>query len=77
MKHLSSVTQLIKNFAENDRIAFKKHSILRMHQRHIFADEVKDVLITGKIIESYLEDRPLPSYLVLGYTVKQRAIHAV
>jgi len=34
-------------------------------------------LINGKIIENYPEDRPLPSHLVLGYTIKQRPIHAV
>jgi len=68
---------MIKDFAEKDHIAFKKHSILRMYERNIIADEVKGILISGEIIESYLEDRPLPSCLILGYTTKQRPIHVV
>ncbi len=43
---------LIRVLAEKDRIAFKKHSILRMNQRGILADEVKEVLLSGEIIES-------------------------
>jgi len=69
--------QMIKDLAEKDNIAFKKHSILRMYERNIIADEVKEILISGEIIESYLEDRPLPSCLILGYTTKQRPIHVV
>jgi hypothetical protein len=42
-----------------------------------FADEVKKVLMSGKIIENYPEYRPLPSCLVLGYASNQRPIHAV
>ena len=67
----------IKQLAERDRIAFKKHAVLRMHQRKNLADEVKYALINGETIEKYPKDRPLPSQLVLGYTQKQRPIHAV
>lgn len=77
MKHQSSVGKIIKQIAEKDRIAFKRHSILRMYERKILADEVKEVLMSGEIIENYPGDRPFPSCLVLGYASNQRPIHTV
>lgn len=74
---MSNTLDNIIALATNDNIAFKKHSVLRMHKRGISADEVRDALISGEIIESYLKDWPLPSYLIFGYTKKQRPLHAV
>lgn len=67
----------IRELAFKDRLAFKKHTVLRMRQRKITADEVKKALQGCKIIEYYPEDRPLPSGLVLGYTENNRVVHAV
>jgi hypothetical protein len=67
----------IRKLAGNDKIAFKKHTALRMHQRGISSEEVKEALQKCKIIETYPNDYPLPSGLVVGYTRKKRAIHAV
>jgi hypothetical protein len=67
----------IRKLAKNDRIAFKKHTALRMRQRGISSDEVKEALQNCKIIESYPNDYPSPSGLVVGYTSNKRAIHAV
>jgi hypothetical protein len=71
------VNEIIRNFAEKDRIAFKKHCVLRMNERKIRADEIRNTLTNGEIIEAYPDDRPLQSYLVLGTTEKERPIHAV
>jgi hypothetical protein len=67
----------IRKLAGNDRMAFKKHTALRMHQRGISSEEVKEALQNCKIIESYPNDYPFPSGLVVGYTKKRRAIHAM
>lgn len=67
----------IRSLAASDRIALKRHSILRMHQRRITADEVKEVLLSCALIEDYPADRPLPSGLLLGRTADGRVIHAV
>ncbi|MEW6326666.1 MAG: DUF4258 domain-containing protein [Thermodesulfobacteriota bacterium] len=67
----------IRELAFKDKLAFKKHTVLRMRQRRITADEVKEALQGCKIIECYPQDRPLPSGLVLGYTENNRAVHAV
>lgn len=69
--------RMIREIAEKDKIAFKKHSAIRMRERKIRADDVKQILINGEIIEDYPNDRPLPSYLILGFAENQKPIHAV
>ena len=64
--------QSIKDIAEKDRIAFKKHCTLRMYERKIFADEVKEALTKGKIVENYPEDRPL--HVVVAIDVKEQML---
>jgi hypothetical protein len=77
MAQISPIIKQIKEFAENDSIAFKKHSAIRMRQRNISANEVKEILIGGQVIEDYPDDIPLPTCLILGFTKKQKPIHAV
>ena len=67
----------LHSLAAEDRIALKKHTVLRMHQRAILSDEVKTALFNCEILEDYPQDYPLPSGLVLGYTNKKRPIHLV
>jgi hypothetical protein len=67
---------IIQALSAKDNVAFKKHAVVRMRQRSIFADEVKAALRCCKIIEEYLNARPLPSGLILGYANK-RPLHMV
>ena len=50
---------------------------LRMYQRNIRVNEVEEALLSGEIIENYSESEPLPTYLILGYTKKKKALHIV
>lgn len=68
---------LIKELAEHDRIAFKRHAVIRMQQRAIRADDVKKILLYPEIIEEYAEDHPLPSALLFGSSSARRILHAV
>lgn len=68
---------IIRSFAASDRIALKRHSIIRMHQRKIAADEVKDALLSCTLVEDYPADRPLPSGLIMGRSAGGKVIHAV
>lgn len=56
--------QQIQKLASQDRIAFKRHTLLRMYQRKIRSDEVKEVLQVGQIVENYPLDHPLPIALL-------------
>jgi len=67
----------IHELAAVNQLAFKKHTVLRMYQREITENDTKEALVHCKIIEEYLDDYPLPSCLVLGYTKRRRPIHAV
>ena len=59
-----------------DKITFRVHAIQRMFQRSISADEVRQVLSIGEVIEDYQDDTPYPSNLILGW-IKGRPIHVV
>ena len=66
-----------QKLADSDRIAFKRHAVMRMQERGILADDVKLILMMGEVIEDYEYDHPLPSALLLGVTLAQRPLHAV
>jgi hypothetical protein len=58
------------------RLVFRVHAIQRMFQRGISEEEVKQVIATGKAIETYPTDKPFPSRLILGWS-DARPIHVV
>ncbi len=56
----------IKNSVESGKIEWQRHALERMMERGISRDIVKDVLLSGEIIEDYPDGRPYPSALFLG-----------
>ena len=58
------------------KIHFSGHATIQMFKRTIDVDQVEHVLKTGKIIREYPEDKPYPSFLILGY-VGKRPLHVV
>ena len=58
------------------RLVFRVHAIQRMFKRRIGEEEVKEVVTTGETIETYPDDRPFPSRLILGWS-GARPIHVV
>lgn len=61
---------------EFSTIEFRLHAIQRMFERGISVPDVKHVVKSGKIIESYPEDKPFQSYLLLGF-IKEKPLHVV
>jgi hypothetical protein len=57
-------------------IEWQRHSLERMLERGITRDNVKQVLLSGDVIEDYAEDTPYPSALFLGWAEKT-PLHAV
>lgn len=55
---------------------YRVHAIERMFQRDILETDVEDVIKNGEIIESYLNDKPYPSYLSCK-EVDGRMVHVV
>ena len=60
----------------NMRLVFRVHAMKRMFQRDVSVEDVKIVLSSGVIIETYPADKPYPSRLILGF-VGDRPIHIV
>lgn len=58
------------------RLTFRVHAIARMFLRQINDADVRFALNTGEEIESYPDDEPYPSRLVLGW-VAGRPVHVV
>jgi hypothetical protein len=58
------------------RLVFRVHALQRMFRRKIRGEDIRHVLATGKTIETYPEDQPYPSRLVLGWQ-GSRPIHVV
>ena len=48
-------------------LIYTTHAARRMYERAVYPRHVRHVLQTGEIIEVYQDDRPLPSYLMLGW----------
>ena len=58
------------------RVIFRIHAVRRMAQRGISEVDVLSVLTTGETIETYLDDTPYPSRLLLGESAS-RPLHVV
>jgi len=51
------------------------HAFERCVERDISPEQIKSVILTGEIIESYPEDKYGPSYLICGTTVDGEILH--
>ena len=58
------------------KLIFRDHAVRRMREWRVSDDEVLHVLTTGEVVESYPNDTPYPSRLVLGWC-SGRPIHVV
>jgi hypothetical protein len=72
-----SLLQKIEDLISAEKVAFKRHCVLRMRQRSISVDEFKEAMLHAEIVENYEDDYPFPSSLILGFTASQRPLHAV
>ena len=47
-------------------VSFSRHAFERMFARGIGPDQVRQVIREGEAVESYQDDRPYPSFLLVG-----------
>ncbi len=66
----------IKHFLEGDVFIISNHARIRMFQRNISTENIKEIIIRGQIIEDYPEEEPCPSTLFFSY-LKGRPCHIV
>ena len=58
------------------KLIYRQHAIKRMHERRITEAEIHSALETGQVIESYPNDTPHPSALLLGMA-GTKTVHVV
>jgi hypothetical protein len=68
--------ECLRKFIGEDKFVISKHARVRMFQRNISTNGVKDIIMKGEIIEEYVDDEPCPSVLMLGF-LKNAPYHAV
>jgi predicted ThiF/HesA family dinucleotide-utilizing enzyme len=71
------VSALINECLKQGNVHFKKHALIRIVERKISIQDVEEALLNCDVIESYFDDKPLPSYLVIGYGKNRRSLHIV
>lgn len=61
---------------DNYNLLFKDHAVLRMFERDITKDEIKEIIEHGEVIEEYASDFPYPSSLMFKM-INQKPVHIV
>lgn len=51
--------------------------VKRMQERGVFQKDIKNAILTGEIIEQYVDDKPFPSCLILGQSTNNVPLHVV
>ncbi len=67
----------LKILNKPESIAITEHARIRLYERKISIDDIVNGINTGEIIKQYPDDKPLPSCLILGLSVKSEYIHIV
>ena len=67
----------IRNICNDDTIILTQHSKNRCIERGIAFDDIKNTILNGEIIKQYEDDKPFPSCLVLGLSLKNKFLHVV
>ncbi len=62
--------------SEENKYIFRVHAIQKMFERKITQEHIKSIIETGEVIRTYVEDKPYPSRLILGW-IDKRPIHVV
>ena len=68
---------IINKFNKSENIAISEHARIRLYERNISIDDIVNGINTGEIVKQYLDDKPLASCLILGFSVKSKYIHIV
>lgn len=69
--------ELIKSLCNENKLQWTNHILVRLLQRNIKITDVKEAILSGKIIEEYPDDYPHPSCLILGITLNKQFLHIV
>lgn len=66
----------LRQAVTNGNINWQRHVLERLMERGIAIETIKNVLLTGDVIEEYPDDTPYPSALLLAW-IEMNPYHAV
>ncbi len=67
---MKDIKRAIDKAVENDSIYWKEHLLQRIKDRGIKLNQILEAFKSYDIITEYSDDKPFPSYLLLGYDGK-------
>lgn len=67
-ERMSSTLVRIRDLIERDEFLISNHARGRMFQRNISTEDIRKMVVDGEVIEEYADDRPCPSFLILGFS---------
>jgi hypothetical protein len=70
-----SVIGNVQEKVQAGKFEFSKHATDQSIKRDISAEETKEAILSGEMIEDYPEDKYGPSCLIFGRTAEGRPIH--
>ncbi len=70
----SFIEEICQRFAE-EQFEFSRHALDQSILRRIQVQEVKEAIVSGRVIEDYPNDKYGPSCLISGLTQGKRPIH--
>ncbi len=59
----------------NGQFEFSEHATNQAIRRYLPLSEVREALLSGRVIEDYPDDKYGPSCLILGHTLTRRSLH--
>ena len=71
------IIEQLKALNKAENIAITEHARSRLYERNITIDDIINGINTGEVIKQYEDDKPLPSCLILGFSVRVEYIHIV
>ena len=69
--------EYIQHLCKQEKIRWTNHILTRLLQRGIKQADIKNAILTGKIIEYHPDAYPHPSCLILGLALDTKEIHVV
>ena len=58
-------------------VLMTKHVQIRCEERRISIFDIRNCIMHGKIIRQYEDDKPYPSFLLLGIDIGEKFLHVV
>lgn len=59
-----------------EKLVISGHGFQKMFERFISVENVESVIKEGEIIKEYFDDKPYPTFLLLGF-INKKALHIV